>query len=658
MTSGDRLAHPCPWPGCSKAYKRLDHLERHQKSHSGDLNYRCHLCHRQYSRSIACVDERVACDGVPPKICSRCRDTTRQCRYRHLEMEAASPPSPRVSLGGSTGSGGFEFSPLTPAVGLAAQGDASEVAREGDVLGLWPESAWSAELIFTATDQCGFPIPPEEWCGADDGVSGSEERRPIDPGDEGHWGHASSGLPHALASPEPVVAQIADGEKGTMTPSTYGTVQALTQHAHRPLWSAPPNFPSESSFAANVHLFHQHFATWLPLLDPSAQRSSLLFKAMAGIGSVYAREPGLMELVRRDLLFIREHDYRFTHVLSVLQATLLTAIHGAFSASATETQHAETARATLVVSVKRMDLLTGSEEQRRLGWCIYLFDAHMSALFGLPPLYSLTDIDAPLPSTDASFPPILCALLESGAVPPALDDMAFSVLAFSLHRICADVAAARVFGAWEDDEAEYALPVLGYAIHPQALLDQLARHALRVPPTPLSIACAAVAYHAHLRYAAPRFMDDVKMAAGREGPVAAEEARVRLARWMRVQPRRARDVMAHASMLFALMGRFEFYTPPETVWIFDATLCMWAFMEFAPLPEGETLLVPWSLSPALEAWVSSGVGCLAVEGIGRVDACALLNVAAERLNANPWGLAARHRRVLLRLGSETRRRRG
>ncbi len=71
MTSGDRLAHPCPWPGCSKSYKRLDHLERHQKSRaylaeavlmldSGDLNYRCHLCHRQYSRRYVTLSTSVS----------------------------------------------------------------------------------------------------------------------------------------------------------------------------------------------------------------------------------------------------------------------------------------------------------------------------------------------------------------------------------------------------------------------------------------------------------------------------------------------------------------------------------------------------------------------------------------------------------------------
>lgn len=32
IMSSSAQPHACPWPGCMKAYKRLDHLERHQKT--------------------------------------------------------------------------------------------------------------------------------------------------------------------------------------------------------------------------------------------------------------------------------------------------------------------------------------------------------------------------------------------------------------------------------------------------------------------------------------------------------------------------------------------------------------------------------------------------------------------------------------------------
>lgn len=94
---------------------------------------------------------------------------------------------------------------------------------------------------------------------------------------------------------------------------------------------------------------------------------------------------------------------------------------------------------------------------------------------------------------------------------------------------------------------------------PQALLDQLARHSLRFSaPTHLVVSCAAVAYHAHLQFAGPKLLEDIRVASGRTGPVAAEEAQARLAAWMSARPRRTRDVFAHAAMLFTLMGRFVF----------------------------------------------------------------------------------------------------
>jgi hypothetical protein len=102
------------------------------------------------------------------------------------------------------------------------------------------------------------------------------------------------------------------------------------------------------------------------------------------------------------------------------------------------------------------------------------------------------------------------------------------------------------------------IPPSGANTSPQALLDQLARHTLRSAPSPHRVSCAAVAYHAHLRFAAPRLLEDVKAAAGHNGPAVADEARSRLAGWTAAHPRRARDVAAHAGMLLALMAQFSF----------------------------------------------------------------------------------------------------
>jgi hypothetical protein len=276
----------------------------------------------------------------------------------------ASPTSPRVSLpGGSASGSAFEYSPLAPAVGLAALGDASEAAREGELLGLWPD-AWSTELIAAATNHTGFAEPEPGWFAEDTLEDGRRQD-----GQESLWARVSG-----LQSP-PVDAGV--------TPAARGMMQTLTQHAHRPLWSPTP-LPSETTLSAHVSLFLRHFS-WLPILDnfEAEKAAPLLLKAMAGVGSVYAHEPGVMELVRRDLLFITEHDTRFAHDIAVVQATLLSAVYGAFSGSQRLTQHAELSRTSLVSSARKMGLLGGTpgedeEEQRRLGWCIFV--SHLVAL--------------------------------------------------------------------------------------------------------------------------------------------------------------------------------------------------------------------------------------------------------------------------------------
>lgn len=341
----------------------------------------------------------MACDGVPPKICSRCRDTTRQCRYRHLEMEAASPTSPRVSLPGSLasgsglgGSGGFELSPLAPSVGLAALGDASEGAREGELLGLWPDGAWTTDLILSVT-QGGFVPPQDDWFAEkDDAVAFPEEGervRATIPDDQGSlWARVSASA--TGSSPPSPLRELDAGS--AITPAARGMMQTLTQHAHRPLWPAPDaTFPSETKLSACMNLYLGHFASWLPILDspPSSvtDKAPLLLKAVAGIGSVFERDAVgmlLMEMVRRDLLFICEHDARFTYDVGVVQSTLLTAVFGAFSGSPRLEHHAEVARAGLVASARRMGLLSvgarcGNDDEReeahrrrRLGWCIFV----------------------------------------------------------------------------------------------------------------------------------------------------------------------------------------------------------------------------------------------------------------------------------------------
>lgn len=77
--------------------------------------------------SLACVADRVTCDGVPPNTCSRCRGCDRACRYRHLRREnhnsaaGASRNGPRYAS--------FREQPLETLTGVDGDGDAEAIQR-------------------------------------------------------------------------------------------------------------------------------------------------------------------------------------------------------------------------------------------------------------------------------------------------------------------------------------------------------------------------------------------------------------------------------------------------------------------------------------------------------------------------------------------------
>ncbi len=99
------------------------------------------------------------------------------------------------------------------------------------------------------------------------------------------------------------------------------------------------------------------------------------------------------------------------------------------------------------------------------------------------------------------------------------------------------------------------------ATSPQALLDQLAGHALDTPSslTPLRLSCVALAHHAHLQFTGVGLLDQVKVAAGRSGDAAARDAaRADVAARLRENPAAARSLFAHAAMLRCLLNRFTF----------------------------------------------------------------------------------------------------
>ena len=42
---------PCSWLGCGKRFARSDELARHTRTHTGEKNFICPVCHKRFMRS-------------------------------------------------------------------------------------------------------------------------------------------------------------------------------------------------------------------------------------------------------------------------------------------------------------------------------------------------------------------------------------------------------------------------------------------------------------------------------------------------------------------------------------------------------------------------------------------------------------------------------
>lgn len=80
--------------------------------------------------SLACVADRMTCDGVPPTTCSRCLGFDRACRYRHLRRD--NQKSAADASGNRPRLASFREQPLESLTGvdkLGGDGDAEATQR-------------------------------------------------------------------------------------------------------------------------------------------------------------------------------------------------------------------------------------------------------------------------------------------------------------------------------------------------------------------------------------------------------------------------------------------------------------------------------------------------------------------------------------------------
>ncbi|GAA5854267.1 hypothetical protein JCM9279_005103 [Rhodotorula babjevae] len=117
----------CDQPGCNQSYARIEHLERHVKTHTSPAGYSCKECGKAFARSDvlrrhtkihsreatvtgdsggltkrvsqacqSCAAAKVRCNGGQP--CERCSKLSRVCDYETASSDSSARPHKRVRL--------------------------------------------------------------------------------------------------------------------------------------------------------------------------------------------------------------------------------------------------------------------------------------------------------------------------------------------------------------------------------------------------------------------------------------------------------------------------------------------------------------------------------------------------------------------------------
>ncbi|KAL2835334.1 fungal-specific transcription factor domain-containing protein [Aspergillus pseudoustus] len=106
----------CSWPECRRSFGKAEHLQRHQRAHTGDARHECPVCQKRFIRRDvmtrhaalhgeavglakktrkvsckACAASKLRCDGAPGTTCRRCLRSGRPCLYISRD---STPPHP------------------------------------------------------------------------------------------------------------------------------------------------------------------------------------------------------------------------------------------------------------------------------------------------------------------------------------------------------------------------------------------------------------------------------------------------------------------------------------------------------------------------------------------------------------------------------------
>ncbi|KFY26674.1 hypothetical protein V493_03945 [Pseudogymnoascus sp. VKM F-4281 (FW-2241)] len=691
----------CSWSDCRRVFGKFEHLQRHQRSHAGDVRYECPICKKRFVRSdvmarhtaihdqesivkkprkvscISCATLKVRCDGQPGSNCPRCQTSKQTCTYRNFKKvplpscdpstsgilsisptalgsvaasnsqepvdDAASrmdygltPPVLEIDSSGQTNAAyqtvddsfasfsplpvSYDFStlPLESLYGFVMDSsdsylgwgmDSTELDHMNTLNTHAPNSPPANWLATNSFDSAGIISQELEYSREPTSaasVPSHSSARDSQPADS-PWPHvykpntadSQLNLPSILQRSRPTLRGTHFDRVGD---STREAMLSLISISHQPQWPVVDvaAFPSTQTLSVCINLYFQHFHETLPIFRRStfriAETAPVLLLAMTAIGAMYSRD-GLTGL------------------------------------------------AVAMNELTRRSISFMRESDRRVMFDMSIIKAWLlQSIFGLfcgsRMLYQHAEISRGGLVTAARR---MHLLRPSLSFVEEIERRRVTATSEELRQACAD-----------DEERRR----LGWGIY---LYDMQISCLLNIAPL-FSVGEVNMPLPSSEEiWNAPTFNTSFESeleSTGAVGPTVGVVLFSVMYAQLAYYQLNARSILVHAGQLSALLMRFTFDTPSESVWMFDAALTFWAIIKFgiglgSSLAAQNRTTVTWSGSNEVDGWIQNG-GPVSFQGIGdlaELSVSRVLSVFSERLENMPWGIADRFRHVLVNLSN-------
>ncbi|RSH89825.1 hypothetical protein EHS25_001811 [Saitozyma podzolica] len=307
--------YACEWPDCDKTYKKAADLERHERTHTGELECGCRVCGKRYARSdvisrhlVQTHGEQTPAIGRPRKSAWGPADGLEMCQPSY-SVEPLTEATTTMRLAEKHPNFGVPLTSLENAPTQPLAGPPTDPLPNNEPFMLAsmepldddPLAFLSLDIRMPGVYDWGFgdqdfnmfkrstPLAATTWTGG----PGRREEGATGPGNGGSGTDSLHGQPQEIpdgqpdASPWPHIYKPKDRDAGVSVASlttpfaaaalvqraddhipetARGTMRALVEHSYCGIWPSVEmgNFASVQALMTSANLYHRHFHN-LPL---------------------------------------------------------------------------------------------------------------------------------------------------------------------------------------------------------------------------------------------------------------------------------------------------------------------------------------------------------------------------------------------------------